>query len=76
MRITSKYQTTIPKQIRQALNIKVGDSVLFEIIDKQTVVLRKIDPEDVAYAKALRSTLSEWDNQNDEKDFSDLKIIK
>ena len=73
MRITSKFQTTIPKQIRNALNIKIGDSMIFEIVDKQTVILKKIDPEDVIYAKALRSTLSEWDSEKDEEAFRDLQ---
>ena len=74
-RITSKFQTTIPKQVRNALNIRVGDNVVFEIIDKQTVILKKIDPEDAAYAQALRSTLSEWDSKQDDEAFRDLQDL-
>ena len=74
-RITSKFQTTIPKQVRNALNIRVGDNVVFEIIDKQTVILKKNDPEDAAYAQSLRSTLSEWNSKQDDEAFHDLQDL-
>lgn len=75
MRITSKFQTTIPKEIRHALNIRVGDRVVFEVVDKKTVVLKKADPDDLVYAKALRSTLSEWDSKLDDEAFDDLQNL-
>lgn len=75
MRITSKFQTTIPKNIRSALNIHIGDSVVFEVVDKQTVIIKKADPEDAAYAKALRNTLSEWDSKFDDEAFDDLQNL-
>ncbi len=42
MRVTSKGQVTIPKEIRDALGIGSGSSVDFVWVD-DTVVLRKVE---------------------------------
>jgi antitoxin PrlF len=44
-RITSKAQTTIPKAVREALGLREGDEVSYEI-DGDRVVLRRYDPAD------------------------------
>lgn len=44
-RITSKAQTTIPKAVREALDLREGDEVSYEI-DGDRVVLRRYDPAD------------------------------
>ena len=75
MRITSKFQTTIPKNVRSALNIRVGDSIVFEVIDKQTVIIKKVDSEDATYAKALKNKLSEWETKIDDEAFDDLQNL-
>ena len=74
-KITSKYQTTIPKDIRKALKLKIGDYVVFELKNDGTVFVKKVTAFDREYTKALNSTLSEWNSQNDEEDFSDLQNI-
>ena len=38
--ITSKGQITIPKAVREALHLEVGDKVYFDVRDDGTVVLR------------------------------------
>ena len=38
--ITSKGQTTLPKQVRQALKIEPGDRVRFVIIDRQVRIIK------------------------------------
>jgi AbrB family looped-hinge helix DNA binding protein len=38
--ITSKGQTTIPKQIRDALGLKAGDQVRFTLLADGTVIMR------------------------------------
>jgi antitoxin PrlF len=45
-RITSKAQTTIPKAVREALGLREGDEVSYEI-DGDRVVLRRYDPADL-----------------------------
>jgi antitoxin PrlF len=69
--VTQKGQTTIPIEIRDKLNILPGDKVSFEIIDNQ-VVIRKINPFDYAYHKALSATLTEWDSKEDDDEFNNL----
>lgn len=70
-KLTTKYQTTIPKNIRKKLNLNKGDYVTFEEIDG-VVVIRKMTPFDLEHVKALEKTLSEWDNKNDDEAFNDL----
>ena len=38
--LTSKGQTTIPKEIRDSLNIKPGDRMTFTLMPDSTVVMR------------------------------------
>lgn len=66
-KITSKYQMTLPKEVRTALNIHVGDIIVFEVLDDGSVVLKKAAPFDKEFAQALSSTLSEWSSTNDEE---------
>lgn len=73
-KITSKYQTTIPKEIRNHLKLKIGDTVFFEIIDG-AVVLKKIDLNSKAYLKSVAMTLSEWNSQEDEEAYRDLQDL-
>lgn len=43
-KITSKGQTTFPAEIRKALDLRPGDSVLYEINDAGEVVMTKVPP--------------------------------
>jgi len=70
-KVTSKFQTTIPVDVRKRLGIKQGDLVAFEI-ENGKVVLRRVSPVDIEYAKALAGTLSEWASENDEVAYRDL----
>lgn len=71
-KITSKYQATIPKDIRDVLKLKPGDRITFEISINNKVFLRKANQFDLEYTRALNDTLSEWNSQEDEKDYEDL----
>jgi antitoxin PrlF len=42
--VTSKGQVTIPKQLRDSMNIQPGSKVLFEANQDGEVVLRKCGP--------------------------------
>lgn len=47
-KLTTKFQTTIPREIREKLNLKAGDRVNFEIHETGHVVVKKaqfIEPE-------------------------------
>lgn len=39
--VTQKGQVTIPKQVRDLLDIKQGDKVIFEIGEKDVVIRKK-----------------------------------
>ena len=71
-KLTSKFQTTIPQDIRSTLNLKAGDRIIFEITRDKQVIIKKAMPADIAYLKALESTLSEWNSENDTEDYRDL----
>lgn len=65
-RITSKGQVTVPKKVRDALELKEGDSVSYEVHDN-SAVMKRIPKIDVEWAKSVENTLSEWnDNIDDE----------
>ena len=70
-KLTSKYQTTIPQEVRELLLLKKGDEVVFEIEDGQ-VVIRKATPLDLEYLSSVESTLSEWNSENDEDAYKNL----
>lgn len=48
-KVTTKGQVTIPTVVREALNISIGDSVLFKTIKKeeQEIVIRVIKKYDI-----------------------------
>ena len=70
-RITSKGQTTIPREVRRQLGLKPGDVLVYEI-EADEVRVRKQAPLDVAYLRAVQGTLSEWDSPEDAAAFDDL----
>ena len=70
--LTSKYQATVPKSVREALKLEARDQIVYEILDDNTVVLRKSHPFDIEYLNALTSTLNEWDSDEDEKVYRNL----
>jgi antitoxin PrlF len=70
--VTSKGQATIPARVRAKLNLKPGDSVIFEESKTGAVYLRRAEPLDVEFLSVLQGTLSEWNSENDEKAFGDL----
>jgi AbrB family looped-hinge helix DNA binding protein len=39
--VTSKFQVTIPKEIREILDVKEGNKLIFTIDDKGEVVIKK-----------------------------------
>lgn len=70
-RLTKKYQTTVPKEIRVFLKLAEGDKVDFEICNNQ-VIVRKITPLEIEYLQSLESTLQEWDSKEDNEAYNDL----
>jgi antitoxin PrlF len=70
-KLTSKGQTTIPRKVRDKLALQPGDLIAFEI-QGDVVRLRKVEPVDVGYLRAVQTTLSEWESPEDAKAYDDL----
>ena len=70
-KLTSKGQTTVPKEVREALGVKAGDILVYRIA-RGRVTLARAEPLDRAYLKALESTLSEWSSKADAEAYDDL----
>lgn len=48
-KITSKNQVTIPKIIREALNVKASDEIEWELADDGQIVVSKKSPDSSAF---------------------------
>jgi antitoxin PrlF len=70
-KVTQKYQATIPRAVREKLEIEQGDRVIFEI-EEEKVVLKKLSSLDWEYLQSVSATLSEWSSEADEAAYSDL----
>lgn len=71
-KLTAKSQTTIPKEVREALGAKPGDTLVYRI-NKGKVTLARAQPLDRAYLKAVESTLSEWTSPEDAAAYDKLR---
>jgi antitoxin PrlF len=70
-KLTSKYQATIPRPVRQELGVGAGDSVAF-VIEGGRVWLRRAEPLDREFARALSGALSEWLSEADDEAYREL----
>ncbi len=70
-KLSSKSQVTLPKAVRTALNAQPGDVIAYEIEDN-VVYLKRVEPFDAAFHKALAHTLNEWASDADEEAFNAL----
>jgi len=71
-KITAKGQTTIPLEIRTLLNVKPGDLIAWEQNASGAVQVRRVQPLDLEYLRALEGTLSEWASPADEEAYREL----
>jgi len=69
--VTAKGQMTIPKEVWEALKVGPGDRIVWEITNGKAVV-RRAEPLDLHYLRAVEGTLSEWESRADEEAFRDL----
>lgn len=71
-KLTSKFQATIPKEVRKTLRLKAQDQIVYEITEDNEVILRKATPLDLDYLEALNFTLSEWNTVEDDEAYKNL----
>lgn len=71
-KITSKGQTTIPQEIRAAMQVGPGDMIAWELDKDGSARVRRVEPVDLPYLCALEGILSEWAGVADEDAYRDL----
>lgn len=71
-KITSKCQTTVPQEIRAILNVKAGDLIAWEQTADGAVQVRRVQPLDLEYLRAVEGTMNEWTGKADEEAYRDL----
>jgi len=71
-KITAKGQTTIPQNVRTALQVAPGDLIAWEVAADGTATVRRVQPLDLEYLRAVEGTLSEWGGSADEEAYRDL----
>ncbi len=71
-KITAKGQTTIPQDVRAALHVAPGDMITWEVGTDGTAIVRRAQPLDLEYLRAVEGTLSEWAGSADEEAYRGL----
>lgn len=64
--LSAKGQTTIPGAVRKRLGLEPGDTLHYELTPEGTVQLRKARKIDLAWARAIEGTLTEWHGDGDD----------
>jgi antitoxin PrlF len=70
-KLSSKSQVTLPTEVREALGARPGDTIVYEV-EGNVVRLKRLEPFDAAFHKALSQTLGEWASKEDEEAFDAL----
>ena len=70
-RLATNGRTTIPKPVRDALGLRPGDTILYEI-GAGYVVLWNADTYRKGYYDMLNRMFAEWDSPEDAEAFDDL----
>ena len=69
--LTTKYQATIPRQVRETLQLGAGDRIEF-LIERGAVRVRKA-PAGTDELHALEATLApEWNSDDDDRAYAHL----
>lgn len=67
-KITSKAQTTIPRSVRAALKLGVGDTIIYTIENDQVVMTKAVAPT----ADPSTAGYEEWGSENDRTAYASL----
>ena len=69
--ITAKGQVTIPKAIREALGLRQGDRLRWDL-EHDSVRVRVVPPLELRFLQGVEAGLQEWDSAADEEAFAGL----
>ncbi len=67
-KITSKSQTTVPRSVRAALKLGVGDTILYAIEGDQVVMTKATTPTSDSPTEGFE----EWGSENDRRAYANL----
>ena len=72
-KVTDENQIIIPEKMRQKLNIRPGDRIVFDIVLGDSILMRKVSDIDNEYLQAASETFAEeWGSPEDEEAYRDL----
>ena len=66
-RVSVKSQTVLPRAVREALEIKPGDTIRYRLTDRG-ILIEKAPPED----DDPFATFTEWSSEHDDAAYGDL----
>lgn len=66
-KLTSKAQTVVPREIRERLGLRPGDTLRYRITSSGVVIDKRPDPQDDPFVE-----FAEWAGAEDEEAFKDL----
>lgn len=69
--VTAKGQVTVPKAIREALELRQGDRLSWEV-DNGTARVKVVSPLNLDYLQGLEANLQDWASAADDEAFADL----
>jgi AbrB family looped-hinge helix DNA binding protein len=64
-KVTSKGQITIPREVRTAMHVEPGDHLVWEVSTDGVARVRRAQPLDFDYARAVEGSLPEWSSPED-----------
>jgi antitoxin PrlF len=67
-KITSKAQTTVPRSVRAALKLDVGDTIVYAI-EADHVIMTKAS---AATVESPTASFDEWSSENDRRAYANL----
>jgi antitoxin PrlF len=73
-KLTAKYQTTIPAEVRTALGLRAGDKVAFDITEDGVILRAGKDrlSDDQLEAIAQTHLMRDWNTPEDDAAFKNL----
>jgi antitoxin PrlF len=67
-KITSKAQTTVPRSVRAALKLGVGDTIVYAIEGDHVIMTKASAPT----VDSPAATFDEWNSENDRRAYAGL----
>jgi len=71
-KVTTKGQATIPSAVRRHLGVEPGDSVMFTVIDGETVTLKRAEKLDAGFLRLASEAFTDWNTPEADEEFRDM----